>query len=146
SPIYKATSKLEYLLDVKRMSVPNGEYELEIFLKDLNSTDSTTTVKAPFELNFSTEEIQFSQLQFSKQIKKSTEINDFSKHGIEIIPHPSAYYPAEQDELAFYVELYNSQKLLGEDEMFLLEFKVLSVEDGEVANDIRSFTRSTTAE
>lgn len=142
SPIYTADDKVEYLLDLKRMSVPNGNYDLEIFLKDLNSKDSITVVKAPLEMNFSNEKAQFSQIQLTPQIEKATENNDFSKHGIEIIPHPTAYFPVGLDQLAFYVELYNTDKALGEDEMFLLEFKVVSLEDGQVANNLRSFMRT----
>lgn len=145
SPIYSANSPTEYLIDLKRLSVPSGSYDLQIILKDINSEDSATIVKAPLELNYSADKIQFSQIQLTTDIKNSVGTSDFSKQGIEIRPHPSAYYPEHMDVLGFYTELYNTDTILGENELFLIEFKLVNLENAEIANNIRGVIRQQTA-
>ena len=144
SPIYKPSDLTEDLVDIKRLSVPNGDYELEIILDDVNSPDSATSVKAPISVQFSSDSLQFSQIQLASALSPSPEESDFSKHGIVIQPNPSAFYNINMQQLAFYLELYNTPEIFVED-MFLIEFKVLKAEDGSIAENIRAFSRKNPA-
>lgn len=144
SPSYSPNDIAQDLVDIKRLAVPNGDYDLEIIIDDLNSADSATVVESPLSIHFSENSIQFSQIQLANHISASENKGDFIKHGIEIRPNPSAYYPKTMDQLSFYVELYNTEKILGKD-AFLIDFKVVKAEDGSIANNLRGFSRKNTA-
>ena len=144
SPIYAPDDIAQDLMDIKRLSVPNGNYDLEIIIDDLNSPDSATIVKTPIDIYFSNDSIQFSQIQLASGYTATESPSDFTKHGLEIYPNPSAYYSIDMDQLSFYLELYNTEKVLGK-EMFLVEFKILKTEDGSVANNLRGVSRKSAA-
>src|SRR5690606_31773559 len=84
------------------------------------------------------------QIQLASGFGSSENSSDFKKHGLEIHPNPSAYFTQDLNQLSFYLELYNTEKVLGK-EMFLVEFKVLKTEDNSIANNLRGFSRKNAA-
>ena len=101
-------SSLSYpnYLDVQRIAVPNGIYNFELRIKDLNDTLNVFSYKNIVNISMS-KEFQFSDIELVKSYKKTQEINILSKNGIDIIPFVSSFYSDKQDTITFYTELYN---------------------------------------
>lgn len=96
--------------DQKRFFLTPGEYEMEITIKDLNSSDPRYLVSRniisvrPYENGISISDIELIDY-FNKTEKK----NEFSKSGYDIYPMVSNYLPTEIGKLVYYLELYNSE-------------------------------------
>ena len=53
------------------------------------------------------------------------------------VPAVSTYYPAEKDQLGFYAELYNADKIFGVDSLFLLTYQIEGYEDHKMVGAFR---------
>lgn len=110
SPI---TEKPETLLDVKRFALPNGDYTLEITFVDANDAENKDDFRAPFSVNIG-EAVHLSELQLLRSFRPDGSENPFVKNGYFLEPLPFNWYPPSAKTLAFYVEIYNTDKRLTE--------------------------------
>jgi GWxTD domain-containing protein len=121
---------LEYpqaLLDVKRLAVPNGEYELEITFVDKNDPTNKDSFKTNLVVNLS-ETIQLTEIQLLRRFKADVSDNPFVKNGYFMEPLPFAYYDRGATILAYYAEIYNTDKATKE------EYSVRSVIEQQLGN------------
>lgn len=128
SPITESPATL---LDVKRFGLPNGNYELEIQFTDKHDSKNADTFKATFEVAFS-EKIHLSEPLLLRSFKPdlSTE-NPFVKNGYFLEPLPFNFYDRTATRLAFYAEIYNSNKVSG-----LSDYAVRSVIEQQLGNNL----------
>ncbi len=120
SPVIKDTLQNNInMLDVHRYALPVGEYNLEISLKDENSTDKTLTSYDKFAINFPTDSMTFSGIELLSSYQKANGSSSLEKNGFDLTPNITNYYPQSINTLSFYTELYNSKLVLG-DAPFLL--------------------------
>ena len=107
------------LLDVQRYSLPEGEYNFDITLKDLNSSDSAIRSIDQITIDFPDDKMVFSDIELLNSYEKSNVEGVLEKNGFKLDPNILNYYDHKTDILPFYSELYNTKKILGE-EPFLL--------------------------
>ncbi len=128
SPI---TERPETLLDVKRMALPNGKYELEITFVDKFDSTNRDVFKSIFEINFS-DKIHLSEIQLLRDFKPDNSMdNPFVKNGYFLEPLPFNFYNRMATRLAFYAEIYNSNKIAG-----LTDYAVRSVIEQQMGNNL----------
>ncbi len=100
------------LLDVKRLSVPNGDYVLEITATDKarpnNAAKFTKTIAVDVKPALSMTEIQF--LRSTRP--DTTTSNPFVKYGNYLEPMPFSYYDRNAVNLAFFTEIYQSNTVI----------------------------------
>lgn len=127
SPVMEDTANIsQQFIDLKRFVLPKGEYDFTISIADQNSSRKPYIASEKVSLNFTKDRIQFSDIQMIDNYKKTEKQNILTKSGYDLIPYPSNFYPENKNDIIFYSELYNTEKLLGENNRFLLKFYLQS--------------------
>ncbi len=137
SPVVTDTLNVNFkFLDQQRFFLPNGKYTLEIEFEDANKDTEITKAQTDIELDFTKESIQLSDVEFLSSYEKSTEWKVNTKNGFDMVPHVSTFYPESEDKLTYYIEIYNSAKILGENEKFLVSAFISNFNSTEVVNNL----------
>lgn len=97
------------LLDVKRMFLPPGDYTLEVSLTDLHDTENTRSVVKPLKVDLGNA-AYMTDLLLLRNYRPEESDNPFVKNGYFLEPLPFAYYDRKATMLAFYAEVYHSNK------------------------------------
>ncbi|MEZ4933381.1 MAG: GWxTD domain-containing protein [Saprospiraceae bacterium] len=121
---YKLTSPSypspQDFFDIKRYSLPAGEYDLEVSVNDLNREGNTKRYNKPFKIDFIENRVYQSDIQLIaslRKIKEDQAENIMAKGGYIFEPLPSQFYDKYCDRLIFYNEIYDTDKLIGDDFM-----------------------------
>lgn len=108
-------------LDVQRYSLGNGEFDIELKLKDINSEAESIESFDKYAINFQQDENYFSDIEFLQSYEKSDEENNLTRNGFLLIPYIFNYFAENTNSLSFYTELYNNE--INEDnQAFLLSY------------------------
>ena len=116
SPVVTDTSNLDgAFIDQQRFSLPNGEYEMEISVVDLNAEKAIPSRdKVTVEVDFPDAAPAISDILFFDEYVKAGAKSTCSKSGYDFLPRVYPFYGSTDDKLKFYVELYNSNLLYSE--------------------------------
>jgi GWxTD domain-containing protein len=95
------------LLDVKRMSLANGEYTLEITFQDVHDAENKDSFTTTFKVEIS-EKIHLTEVQLLRSFRPDDSDNPFTKNGYFLEPLPFFFYDRGATLLAFYAEIYHS--------------------------------------
>jgi GWxTD domain-containing protein len=137
SPVLDDTLNVNFnFLDQQRFFLPNGKYTLEIEFQDATKEGKVTQASADIDLYFSENTIQISDVEFLSSYEKSTEWKVNTKNGFDMVPHVSTFFPESEKKLTYYAEIYNTKKVLGESEKFLVSAFVSNTNDRKVVNDL----------
>ncbi len=120
SPLVEAPRAL---LDVKRLAIPNGEYVLEITFQDMYDTTNTDRLELPLRVDV-TQQLYLSEPQLLRGFRADNTEGPFNKNGYYLEPLPFAFYDRFATRLAFYAEIYNSNKSLGPDESYTVRYLI----------------------
>lgn len=120
-------------MSLERFSLPNGRYNIEIEIKDLNDPDipAEKGIQAVVIENLN-EGAFISDIEFVSAYTPTSEHNAFSKSGYDILPYMSSYFPTQFDAIIFYAELYNINNYLGENEHFAFYYAVQDLKGKEI--------------
>jgi len=144
SEALKDSNSYVNLIDLKRFSLQKGVYNLEIKCKDLLA-DSTavTTVNANFVVGFQSNTINIADITLAEKVTQQTEeeTNIYSKSGYEIIPNVLNFYSKELNELGFYTEIYNADKII-EDEVYLINYAITEPNSFNVMKGFKKFKKA----
>lgn len=146
SPIYKNSMEIQDIIDMKRISVPNGKYKFTLLARDLVCGKMDTVSQDLREVNFTDDKLELSEIELATNIQATTEKTSFTKHGFEIAPNFPQLYDDFNQNLYFYQEIYNSHKTLGEGEVFLMEYGIRSVKSNKVIANLNALKRLQTDE
>ena len=116
--------------DVKRYGVESGEYVLDVSVNDLNQSDNARQYSRSFTIDFSENRVYQSDIQMVASLRKMKEgqtDSPMAKGGYIFEPLPSQFLDKYCERLIFYNEIYDTDKLLGDD--FLVSYCIES-EDG----------------
>jgi len=146
SPIAANDSIPTDFVDVQRFSLKNGKYSIAIFLRDMNVEGADTLkISYPFELFFSGNQVDISDIELVDRIEKTSETNLFTRSGYQVIPFVSDYYTKNRNEIMFYAEVYNTNNKFGSEGKFLLVSQITDT-GGEVVGNFRKMTRMDAAD
>lgn len=130
SPIVTDTSKVSgAFIDEQRFSLENGEYAMEITIKDLNNPQ-----QIPFKaeqtvvVDFPADQPAVSDILLVESFQKAKTNSALTKSGYDIIPRVYSFYPQKAEKLTFYTELYNSDKFYRDGGQYLINYFVESYE------------------
>ncbi|MGB1205510.1 MAG: GWxTD domain-containing protein [Chitinophagales bacterium] len=133
------------LLDIKRNSLEYGNYDLEISFSDLNNTKNIASINKSIKVSQLPDNQSFiSDIVFLESYKKATTETESIKNGFLLVPNIATYYPQQFDRLAFYVEIYNMSKNIGENTDFLLRYSVVKKNTSKVIENVSKFKKQTT--
>ncbi|MEO1258741.1 MAG: GWxTD domain-containing protein [Bacteroidota bacterium] len=113
--------------DVKRYGLASGDYKLEISVNDLNKADNARKYSQTFSIDFSENRVYQSDIQMVASLRKVTDgqaDSPMAKGGYIFEPLPSQFLDKYCDRLIFYNEIYDTDKLVGDD--FLASYYIES--------------------
>jgi GWxTD domain-containing protein len=124
-----------------RFFVENGAYEYEVEIVDLfNDSAKKITYKKEFKLEFNNG-IAISDIELLDSFWKSDETSETSKSGFEMVPLVSDYFSPDFDKIAYYFEIYNTDKEFGEDSKYVLQHFIESYERGVIAGSFNKLSK-----
>jgi len=128
-------------LDQQRYTLQNGVYEFEIRIKDINSASEPFKTIQTIEINFPQDEVSVSGIELLESYSKSTETSILTKSGYDCIPLVYTFFPERINNLKFYCEIYNTQKVFGEEGKFLVNYFIETSETQRRLTDFVRFKR-----
>ena len=124
-----------------RFFVENGNYEYEVEIVDLfNDSAKKITYNKEFKLDFN-DGIAISDIELLDSFWKSDKASKTSKSGFEMVPLVSDYFSPEFDKIAYYFEIYNTDKELGENGKYVLQHFIESYERGVIAGSFNKLSK-----
>jgi hypothetical protein len=131
SPAIEDTTKIDFhFLDQQRFLLPNGEYSFEIQLTDKNKDIPAVPFIQQITLDLPLEKTGFSGIELIKSHTVAPSEGPLTKSGRDLVPYVFTFYPAQEQNMRFYCELYNMNKSVGDDQKFLLSYYIESFETG----------------
>lgn len=120
---------------IQRYALPDGTYDLEIVMTDMNDAKNVKKYNSKVILDFPEGELKQSDIQLLASVEKNEDAsNPFVKNGFFMEPLPGNFYTRQSGTLWFYNEIYHSDKVIGED--FILSCTVTRMEDGAEKTEI----------
>lgn len=130
SPVVNDTANITgAFIDQQRFSLENGEYNMEITIKDLNNVNQIPyRTEQTISVQFPEDHPSVSDLLLVESYKPATTPSDLTKSGNDIVPRIYAFYLANSNSLTFYAEMYNSDKYYPEGGKYLVEYYIQAME------------------
>ena len=130
SPVVTDTTHLTgSFLDQQRFGLENGEYHMEISIKDLNNASQTPFVAdQTVVVQYPDGQPAVSDLLLVDSYSSAAQPSNFTKNGYNLIPRVYSFYLANNHELTFYAELYNSDKYFKDKGQYLVNYYIESYE------------------
>ncbi|MDP4267296.1 MAG: GWxTD domain-containing protein [Bacteroidota bacterium] len=115
-------------IDEQRIPLPAGKYSIELEISDKNSNGkpllfSDSLIIEPLKNN-----VYISDIEPLESFRNTTSQNSFSKNGYDMFPYIINFYPRNVDKLTFYTEIYNTEKIFGNKEMYLIKYFIETYE------------------
>jgi len=130
SPVVTDTAHIVgAFLDEQRFSLENGEYAMEITVKDLNNPkqipySSTQTVVIDYPIDAPA----VSDILLVESFTKADKPSKLTKSGYDMVPRVYSFYLNNTNSLTFYAELYNSDKYYTDGGQYLVNYYIQSYE------------------
>ncbi|MBN4072096.1 GWxTD domain-containing protein [Flavobacteriales bacterium AH-315-E23] len=130
-------------LDIQRVALPNGVYQFEMKIVDLNGDEKSKAFSHNdvIVLDFKDDSVSISDIELVESFQRTEERDNFVKGGVKLIPYTSNFYPADVSTMIFYAEIYNTSKTLGEAQAFLLNFFIESQDADQQLNLYAKFKK-----
>ena len=136
SPAIGDTSKLNFnFLDQQRFQLENGTYSFEVKLSDNNKDVKAQPYTQDIVVNFPPDKPSISGIELVKSYKPTASPSILSKSGQDMVPYVFSFIPEQEQQLTFYGEIYNMDKVIPADQKFLISCFLEPVETGFKLND-----------
>ncbi|MCF8367809.1 MAG: GWxTD domain-containing protein [Bacteroidales bacterium] len=146
SPALEDTLDLNFsFLDVQRYSLPIGNYDFELQIRDINGDEKPFISLQPVEINFPENDINISGIQLIDTYEKTKDAGILSKIGYDMVPYIVNFYPENVNKVTFYSEIYNSDKVLSENTQYLVTYFIEPLERNEPLAQYVKFKKETTS-
>lgn len=146
SPEVTDTLSKENFIDQQRFSLEPGEYEFEQTISDKNSNGKTFAIKKKIKVEFPKDRVNISDIELLSSIKKAETKSAITKNGVDMIPYMADfYYPESINEISFYAEIYNTKKILGENEKLLIMYYIESSDNTTQLSNFTAVKREVSA-
>ena len=130
SPVTTDTSLIiGAFVDQQRFSLENGEYAMEITVKDLNNPSQVPyKSEQTVVLDFPADQPAISDILLVENYQKATVNSTLTKSGYDLIPRVYSFYMNNNNSLTFYAEMYNSDKYYKDGGQYLVNYYIQSYE------------------
>lgn len=130
SPIINDSSEMNSnFMHINRFVLDTGRYDVSIKLDDVNDTLKAFFTTTSITINSVLDSIFISSIEVFKS-KTRDEINadSFSKSGYTFVPNIYNFLAIQDTVINFYVEIYNTEKILGKETIYLFTYSILNSE------------------
>lgn len=130
SPIITDTIKITgAFIDQQRFALDNGEYLMELTVKDLNNPKQMPyKAELTVVIDFPADVPAVSDILFVDNYQKADTPSEFTKNGYDILPRIYSFYLKDANKLTFYTELYNIDKLYPAEGKYPVNYYIKSYE------------------
>lgn len=108
-------------IDMQRVALPNGEYDITFHLKDMNAANPEVEVEDHVSVLY-LDGPQLSSVQPMASATKTKTPNIMSRSGYDMTPYINDFYPETVKNLNFYYEIYNIDKEVKNDPFVTIAF------------------------
>lgn len=117
------------LSEMQRIPIPEGVYNFQLQVRDLNASNSESSFKLTelITVNFPKDQLSISDMELIEQHAPAYKENIYVKGETEYKPYVSSIFPKEMESIKVYAEVYNAAKEFGPIEDFLVLFHFESV-------------------
>jgi GWxTD domain-containing protein len=144
SPEVQDTTKVDFnFLDQQRFQLGNGKYSFEIQLADANKDVKAVPFAQELTIDFPADKPSISGIELVKSFKFTDQTTVLTKSGRDLVPYVFTFYPEQENELSFYGEIYNMDKVIGENQKFLISCFLETAETGYKLNDFAIIRKET---
>lgn len=121
--------------DKQNILIPNGEYFIRFSVKDTNSDAQPFVYLDHAVIAFPPERVSMADVTLlNKLMPQEDDNNVFNKYGFCMIPLFHNYVPEEIMALPIYTEIYNTEKILGYDNSFIVRSYIEHTSDRRLAS------------
>lgn len=99
--------------DMHRYELANGDYDIEVELTDALKPDSKMQYRSKAFIDITDRNLRMSDILLLSDVKADT--TEAAKNGLKMMVLPYEFYDSFYDKLIFYTEIYNADKVIGED-------------------------------
>jgi hypothetical protein len=117
---------------------------LELTVLDKNRGTKPATINNAIKLEYYDNIIAISDIQLVDQFTPSAATSMITKSGYDVVPFADNFYPPSIEKIRFYAEVYNTNKVLGENP-YLLSFHIESEESKRKLDNLSGFVRQQAA-
>jgi GWxTD domain-containing protein len=110
--IADTAGKKPNFIDLQRVSLANGIYNLDMTIGDVNSGKEAYKFADIIQIDYNNTGIQFSGIQLIESITPAGNESALTKNGYDLLPYISNFYPQNFNKISFYTEIYNTDKLI----------------------------------
>jgi GWxTD domain-containing protein len=136
SPEIDDTTKNSYeFLDEQRFQVPNGTYDFEFQLSDKNNAGKGNPYLQTVTVDYPDGKPAISGIELVESYAKSESEKTITKSGYDLVPYVYNYYPAKDNRMIFYCELYNMDKTMGAGQKYIISYFIEGIENQLKLND-----------
>lgn len=126
-------------INQQRIAIENGKYNIELLAIDKNNNKDTIKLNNNIIIDYTDDKLQFSDIQLVERHETTKEENILSKNGFDLYPYVSDFYPQNLNNLCFYLEIYNSDKIIKDD--FIIRYYIETFESQQIISAISRFKR-----
>lgn len=135
SPEIVATDSLiPDFINQQRISLPNGNYKIELTLKDFNSAEKELKLSQDIKLNFVKEKVSISDIELLESFTPTKDATIYSKNGYDLIPFATNFYSKSVDKIRFYGEIYNT--LTTNNDVFIVRYYISNSNNDQILEDL----------
>ncbi len=145
SPFTDSLNNIRDFIDLQRFYLIPGEYNLNIKLIDANNRNDSIEFSQPVSIDENDDQPFFSDFIFIEEVAKTTKPNIFTRGNVDMIPRISSYQSPDNLDAQFYLELYNVDSKLGENQPFLLNLDIIDLRTNTPIDQYHTMKRMTTA-
>jgi len=116
-----------YFSDVQNVKVDTGAYYLYYTLVDIHKKDTISYIDY-IDVKFPKNEISLSKISLWQWLDPTGQDGFFEKYGYAVTPLFQQYAPEKQYTLPFTVEIYNTDKVLGNNSEFMVRTSIVPEE------------------
>ncbi|HBF89204.1 MAG TPA: hypothetical protein DDX39_11230 [Bacteroidales bacterium] len=128
-------------IDLQRNSLKNGTYIFEFSIRDINTDVKPFIYKDAITVDYNESTFAFSDFEIVEKYSKTENVNVLSKNGYDMVPYVSNFFPENIDKLIYYCELYNSDKLMADSSIFLINYYIENKIDNKPLSDYKLFRK-----
>ncbi|MCK9163997.1 MAG: GWxTD domain-containing protein, partial [Bacteroidales bacterium] len=129
------------ILDVQRVELENGAYNIFFEIKDRNDTNPALKIEDKFEISYPKNQIAVSGVQIIDSYEKTKIQNARSKNGYDITPYLFDAVPETKNQISYYAEIYNADKEFGLDNYYVISVVLEDIKTGKKYQEIQKIRR-----
>lgn len=132
-----------HFTDQHRISVPNGNYSMELTIRDKNNpTAKPYSLVQNVVISYEANVVMVSDIELLDTFKKTEKETALSRSGYDLVPLVDNFYSEERNNLRFYAEVYNTSSVVG-DAGYLLTYHIETAESHQINPDFVKNMRQT---